>query len=134
MPEEIAAKVGSSTVAVKWILDATNNVVHLDSPTRGGEKTTLLEFITDEDSLTQDSITAMETLTQTIREAILILTPRGEREIIRMRFGIDGETTYTLDEIGKKFNLIREGTRQIELAALKKLAASDFGRSIKEFS
>jgi RNA polymerase sigma factor (sigma-70 family) len=132
MPEEVAAKVGISTEAVKWILDATNKVVHLDSPIWDGEKTTLLEFITDDDSPTQDSITAMGMLTQRIREAILILTPR-EREIIRMRFGIDREATCTLDEIGKRFSLSRERIRQIELEALKKLAASKLGEALRSF-
>ncbi|HEX3033965.1 MAG TPA: sigma factor-like helix-turn-helix DNA-binding protein, partial [Thermodesulfobacteriota bacterium] len=56
-----------------------------------------------------------------------------EEEIIRMRFGIDQETTYTLDEIGKKFDLTRERIRQIEKRALEKLAASEAGEILKSF-
>ena len=47
--------------------------------------------------------------------------------------GIDMESTYTLDEIGKKFDLTRERIRQIEKKALEKLAKSDVGEVLKSF-
>nr|NIT13070.1 hypothetical protein [Candidatus Dadabacteria bacterium] len=59
-------------------------------------------------------------------------TPR-EEEIIRLRFGIDKESTYTLDEIGKRFDLTRERIRQIEKAALEKLQRSDAGNVLASF-
>ena len=45
----------------------------------------------------------------------------------------DRESTYTLDEIGKKFDLTRERIRQIEKKALEKLAKSDVGEVLKSF-
>ena len=71
-------------------------------------------------------------LTERIKGALKALTPR-EEEIIKMRFGIDMESTYTLDEIGKKFDLTRERIRQIEKKALEKLAKSDVGEVLKSF-
>jgi len=50
-----------------------------------------------------------------------------------MRFGIGFETTYTLDEIGRYFNLTRERIRQIEKRALEKLEDSDIGGRLKSF-
>jgi RNA polymerase primary sigma factor len=52
---------------------------------------------------------------------------------VRLRFGIDQETTYTLDEIGKRFDLTRERIRQIEKDALKKIATSDMEEILKSF-
>lgn len=132
LPEEIAREAGISVEGVKRILDATNDVVHLDSPILDGEKTTLLDFVSDEALPAPDSIMAKVSLTQIIREALTLLTAR-EEEIVRMRFGIDKETTFTLDEIGRKFDLTRERIRQIEKRALEKLATSEVGEILKSF-
>jgi len=132
MPEEIASESGISIEGVKRVLDATKDVVHLDSPILDGEKTTLLEFIPDEGSPTPDSAVAKSTLTEKIKGALSTLTPR-EEQILKMRFGIGFETTYTLDEIGKYFSLTRERIRQIEKRALEKLEDSEIGGMLKSF-
>ena len=103
-----------------------------DTPVFDGEKATLLDFIPDEGSPVPDKIVAESSLTERIKGALKALTPR-EEEIIKMRFGIDMESTYTLDEIGKKFDLTRERIRQIEKKALEKLAKSDVGEVLKSF-
>jgi RNA polymerase primary sigma factor len=86
----------------------------------------------EEESPAPDAVAAKAALTQIIREALSLLTPR-EKEIIRMRFGIDQETIYTLEEIGRKFGLTRERIRQIEKRALKKLATSRIRKILKDF-
>ncbi|MGQ0794200.1 MAG: sigma-70 family RNA polymerase sigma factor [Deltaproteobacteria bacterium] len=131
-PEEIAVKSGLSVEVTKRILKATNDAVRLDSPIMDGEKTTLLDFIPDEDSPSPDLIMAKSGLTAKLREALSLLTER-EEEILRLRFGIDKETTYTLDEIGRRFNLTRERIRQIEKSALEKLATSNMEQVLKSF-
>jgi len=131
-PLEIAEKVGISLDGVKRILESTNEVVQLDTPVFDGEKATLLDFIPDEGSPVPDTIVAESSLTNHIRGALKALTPR-EEEIIKMRFGIDLQSTYTLDEIGKKFDLTRERIRQIEKKALEKLAKSDAEEVLKSF-
>ena len=75
---------------------------------------------------------ASTALTHEIRDALNILTPR-EEEIIRLRFGIDQDCTYTLDEIGRRFDLTRERIRQIEKRALEKLATSEMGEILRSF-
>jgi RNA polymerase primary sigma factor len=132
MPEEVAERIGISTEGVKKILESKDDVVSLDSPRLEGEKTALLDSIADENSPPPDSIMANVALRKRIREALSLLTPR-EEEIVRLRFGIDQETTYTLDEIGKRFDLTRERIRQIEKDALKKIATSDMEEILKSF-
>ncbi|MER3445728.1 MAG: hypothetical protein C4291_02320 [Candidatus Dadabacteria bacterium] len=97
-----------------------------------GEKATLLDFIPDEGSPTPDSAVAKATLSEKIKEALCTLTEREER-ILKMRFGIGYEATYTLDEIGKYFSLTRERIRQIEKRALEKLEDSEIGGMLKSF-
>ncbi|MNL81040.1 RNA polymerase sigma factor RpoD [compost metagenome] len=55
-----------------------------------------------------------------VREMLDELTPR-EAKVLRMRFGIDMSTDYTLEEVGKQFDVTRERIRQIESKAMKKL-------------
>lgn len=45
-----------------------------------------------------------------------------EREIVKLRFGLDGDSKYTYDEIGRMFKVTRERIRQVEMKALRKLA------------
>lgn len=132
LPDEVAEVAGISVEGVKRILESTNDAARLDTPILDGEKTTLLDFISDDKSPAPDSVMATTALTHEIRGALNVLTPR-EEEIIRLRFGIDQDSTYTLDEIGRRFDLTRERIRQIEKRALEKLAASDMGDVLRSF-
>ncbi len=131
-PKEIARKSGISVEVVKRILRSTKDAISLDTPILDGEKTTLLDSIADNDTVIPDSLVAKSDLTDKLREALMLLNPR-EEEILRLRFGIDQHSTYTLDEIGRKFNLTRERIRQIEKAALGKLATSDIKDHLESF-
>ncbi len=132
LPEEISEKTGISVEGVKRVLEATKEVVQLDSPVLDGEKMTLLDFIPDDVTGTPDYAVAKATLTTQIKDALTTLTPR-EEQILKMRFGIGYETTFTLDEIGKHFQLTRERIRQIEKRALEKLEDSEVGAILKSF-
>lgn len=132
LPDEVAEVAGISVEGVKRILESTNDAARLDTPILDGEKTTLLDFISDDNSPAPDSVMATTALTHEIRDALNVLTSR-EEEIIRLRFGIDQDSTYTLDEIGRRFDLTRERIRQIEKRALEKLATSDMGEILRSF-
>ena len=131
-PKEIARKSGISVEVVKRILRSTKDAISLDTPILDGEKTTLLDSIADNDTVIPDSLVAKSDLTDKLRQALTMLNPR-EEEILRLRFGIDQHSTYTLDEIGRKFNLTRERIRQIEKAALGKLACSEIKDHLESF-
>lgn len=132
LPEEISKETGISVEGVKRVLEATKEVVQLDSPVLDGEKTTLLDFIPDDISTIPDYAVAKATLALKIKDALSTLTPR-EEQILKMRFGIDYEATFTLDEIGKYFELTRERIRQIEKRSLEKLEDSKVGVILKSF-
>lgn len=131
-PEEISKETGISLEGVKRVQDATKDVIHLDTPILDGEKTTLLEFIPDDGAIIPDSAVAKSTLNDKLKDALSNLTPR-EEQILKMRFGIGYDTTYTLDEIGRYFSLTRERIRQIEKRSLEKLEDLDDGGMLKSF-
>jgi RNA polymerase primary sigma factor len=105
------------------VLRANEKVVCLDSPVWQGEKTTLMDSIPDPNSEPPDSLIASASLPQSVDEALLILSPR-EREILKMRFGINYENPVTLD-------VTRERVRQIEKRSLEKLRKSDFAPALR---
>ena len=123
-PEEIAKRVGITVEGVKRVLEARDNVLHLDSPILPNEKTTFLDFLSDNDLIPQDSIALKAAIPEKIKKALSILTPR-EKKILMMRFGIGYKASHTLDEIGRELNLTRERIRQIQEQALIKLRNSD---------
>jgi RNA polymerase primary sigma factor len=89
-----------------------------------------MDSIPDPNSEPPDSLIAAASLPQSVDEALLILSPR-EREILKMRFGINYENPVTLDEIGKGLDLTRERVRQIEKRSLEKLRNSDFAPALR---
>src|SRR3990172_8530611 len=60
------------------------------------------------------------------------LTPR-ERKVIEMRFGLSGENSHTLEEIGADFEVTRDRIRQIEARALRKLRHPSNSRLLRQF-
>jgi RNA polymerase nonessential primary-like sigma factor len=122
--EEIAEKAQMSVENVKRILESgINKVVRLDTPVWSGEKATYMDFIEDSNSLDVDSIIAEISIPNNINDALSALSIR-EREVVKMRFGIGYDGSYTLDEIGRKFRLTRERIRQIEKKALDRMRRS----------
>jgi len=90
----------------------------LSADTDEGWKT--VEEIIERRTPTPEEACATLGLQSQVRKLLKCLTPREER-VIRMRFGINVDRDYTLEEIGQLFNVTRERIRQIEAKALKKL-------------
>ena len=86
----------------------------------------------DQSSESPSEATENKSLTDQTLKLLSTLTPR-EAKIIKMRFGIGGESEHTLEEIGKSFNLSRERIRQIEAEALRKLRSPVKAKMLKEF-
>ncbi|MFQ5788634.1 MAG: sigma-70 family RNA polymerase sigma factor, partial [Thermodesulfobacteriota bacterium] len=131
-PEEIAKKLKIPVRYVEGVLNGDQDVTSLDTPIIDGDQKTLIEFIVDEESLSPDYFSFKESLNCKMQEALTLLTPR-EGEIIRLRYGIDKDDRYTLDEVGKIFGVTRERIRQIENVALEKLANSKMRGILESF-
>lgn len=81
---------------------------------------TIGDFIEDQNTLSPLEEVALGQLKKELKEALTFLSAR-EAKVLRMRFGINLNNDYTLEEIGKQFDVTRERIRQIEAKALKKL-------------
>ena len=81
---------------------------------------TLGEFIEDQNSPNPDLCTMQNKLKEVLEEVIQNLSDR-EARVLKMRFGIDQQREYTLEEIGLNFDVTRERIRQIEAKAISRL-------------
>jgi RNA polymerase primary sigma factor len=131
-PIEIASKVDMSVENVRQVLESNNgnNMVRLDSPIWNGERATYMDYMEDSESLPVDSLIAEVSIPSSIEHALGILEER-ERDVVKMRFGIGYNQSFTLDEIGKNFGLTRERIRQIEKKALQKIRDSASAPALK---
>jgi len=132
-PEEISAESGITIEVVKRILNSTNDAISLDTPVLEGKNATLLDSVPDKEDSIPDFVIAKNALSEKLREALKQHLNEREEKIIKLRFGIDESGTFTLDEIGKMFDLTRERIRQIEKHSLNKLKNSEIGEHLYSF-
>ncbi len=132
-PEEISLESGITIEVVKRILNSTNDAISLDTPILEGKNATLLDSVPDQEDSIPDFVIAKNALSEKLREALKRHLNEREAKIIKLRFGIDQSGTFTLDEIGKMFDLTRERIRQIEKHSLNKLKNSEIGEHLHSF-
>ncbi len=131
-PEEIAEKLGLDVKKIKWILKVSMLPLSLDSPIGDNADSDLGMFIEDESSPTPIESAYQSLLKDKIEEVLGTLSPR-EARVLRLRFGLDNDKAYTLEEVGEKFGLTRERIRQIEGKALRRLRHPRRARQLKEY-
>ena len=130
--EEIAKKMNMPVAKIDEILKTSRDPVSLDTPIGGEEDSQLGDFIEDESLLSPVDSASFSMLKEELEEAMASLTER-ERNVIKLRFGLDDGKTRTLEEVGKEFNVTRERIRQIEAKALRKLRHPSRSRKLKDF-
>jgi RNA polymerase primary sigma factor len=118
--EEIADLSGLPMEEVRRVLDIGRHPVSLDRPVGDSEDASFGEFIEDHTSDNPVHCANQSVLRQKIESLLKTLTWR-EREIIRLRYGLQDGYTYTLEEVGRIFKVTRERVRQIEAKAVRKL-------------
>jgi RNA polymerase primary sigma factor len=118
--EELGARLKLSEEAIREMQTMGRYPVSVDMPIGDDEDARLGDFIEDKNVESPPDWTANESLKASARALLETLTPR-EARVLAMRFGIGMETDYTLEEVGREFNVSRERIRQIEAKALRKL-------------
>ena len=116
---EIARHQKLSMYEYENIMRGYQKQLSLDTPLKNGEDTTYRELLEKQDAVPCDEQVIRQELNSKISELLMNL-PEREKEILRMRFGFDGEAK-TLEEIGRKIGVSRERVRQIEKRAKEKL-------------
>ena len=130
--DEIAEYMHQPVKKIHQILSVPTANVSLSTPIGEDEDTSLQDTIrasADADPAVSSDKTMLKAQ---LEEAMDRLTQR-EREILKLRFGIDERKSYTLEEIGLRYNLTRERIRQIENKDLGKLRKPDVSRKLKDY-
>ncbi len=130
--EEIAARAKLSLDDTRVVLKMSRQPLSLDQPLGDSDESVFGEFLEDyrdDDPLLESN---REALKKQIDSAMETLNYR-EREILRLRYGLADGYTYTLEEVGKIFQVTRERVRQIESKAVRKLQQPYRARSLASF-
>jgi RNA polymerase primary sigma factor len=118
--EELAEEMGMTPSRVAQMRTAAIRPASLDAPIGDDESNNFSEIIADENAHTPYEQLEDHTVTRMLQEMVTTLDPR-ESTILRYRFGLDGGSEKTLEEVGEKFGVTRERVRQIQNIALNKL-------------
>ena len=118
--EELAAKCELKPEKVREILRISQDPLSLDSPVGEEDDSYLADFIADNDAVMPADVATANSLSEQIMSALDDLNDR-EKQVVRMRFGLDGGQPRTLEEVGREFGVTRERIRQIESKTLAKL-------------
>ena len=119
-PVEVAEVTGISSQEVRNLMRMSHHPVSLDKSVGDEDDTHLSEFVEDTMAPAPFETVSEQLRKENIRRAIALL-PSREREVIEMRFGLTGSRPFTLEEVGRAFNVTRERIRQIETHTLRKL-------------
>ena len=130
--EELAEAVELPVHRVQWIMKVSWLPLSLESPVGDEDDSELGHFIEDDESPTPMQSAYQSMLKDKLEEILSTLSPR-EARVLRLRFGLDDGTSYTLEEVGRKFGLTRERIRQIEGRALRQLRHPKRARQLKDY-
>jgi RNA polymerase primary sigma factor len=117
---------------VRRIIRIAQEPMSLETPVGSEESSQLGDFIEDETMPEPVDAAARELLKEQVQSALSVLTER-ERQVLEMRFGLLDGKDYTLEEVGKYFNVTRERIRQIEAKALRKLRHPTRSRHLRDY-
>ena len=118
--EELGEDLGITASRVSQMRMAAVRPASLDAPIGDEDSNNFAEVVQDESAFTPYEQLEEKTVTRMLQEMVKTLDPR-EATILRARFGLDGGSQKTLEEVGEKFGVTRERVRQIQNIALKKL-------------
>ena len=130
--EEIAKELDMTVEDVKQSLKNSGRHVSMDAPLIDGEDSNLYDVLRSGESPNPDKELLHESLRVEIERALETLTPR-EADVIRLYFGLAGQHSMTLEEIGETFDLTRERVRQIKEKAIRRLKHTSRSKILKTY-
>lgn len=131
-PGEIAEELDMDDEEINHLRNITQDYISLDSSLGESEDTTIMSMIVDQRVDAPDKKVLDDSLTSVLDEVLDTLS-LTERQIIKMRFGLDGYEPMSLQQIGEAFNLSKERIRQIEKKAIRRLRHPSRSQRLKSF-
>jgi RNA polymerase primary sigma factor len=129
--EEIATRMEMTIEKLRFIAKSAQLPISLETPIGKEEDSRLGDFIESDGETPEDQV-AKNLLREDLESVLSTLSPR-ERDVLRLRYGLDDGRMKTLEEIGQIFNVTRERIRQIEAKALRKLRHPNRNSVLKEY-
>jgi RNA polymerase primary sigma factor len=131
-PDELADVLDVTTSEVVDTMKISGRHVSMDAPFVQGEENSLLDVLENDTEETPDNGLMTDSLRREVQRALSTLTQR-EADVITLYFGLNGEHSMTLEEIGEKFNLTRERVRQIKEKAIRRLRHTSRSKALKPY-
>lgn len=133
LPQEIADEMGINISLLQSISTFSQGTTSIESSlTVDGKSFNITDFIEDKSYPAPQNKVLTDSLKETIDEALSELTEK-ERQIIILRFGLNGEKPLKLESTGKELNITRERVRQIQDKTLKKIRKLNLSEELKGF-
>ena len=129
--EEIATRMEMTIEKLRFIAKSAQLPISLETPIGKEEDSRLGDFIEADGETPEDQV-SKSLLREDLENVLDTLSPR-ERDVLRLRYGLDDGRMKTLEEIGQIFNVTRERIRQIEAKALRKLRHPNRNSVLKEY-
>lgn len=130
--DELAVSLQMPVERVREIRKIAQEPVSLETPIGEEEDSHLGDFIPDDDIPAPADAAAFTLLKEQLMAVLDTLTER-EREVLKLRFGLEDGKQRTLEEVGSTFNVTRERIRQIEAKALRKLRHPSRSKKIRDY-
>ncbi|WPP52123.1 sigma-70 family RNA polymerase sigma factor [Catalinimonas niigatensis] len=131
-PDELAEVLEVTTNEVVDTMKISGRHVSMDAPFVQGEENSLLDVLENDNEDTPDSSLMNDSLRREVQRALSTLTQR-EADVITLYFGLNGEHSMTLEEIGERFSLTRERVRQIKEKAIRRLRHTSRSKALKPY-
>ncbi len=130
--EELAEKMELTPQRVQEIFKIAQETTSLEKPVGDEEDSFLGDFIQDTSQPSPYDSASKQFLKENIDEVFQTLSER-EGKVLKMRFGLSGYRSMTLEEVGKEFGVTRERIRQIEAKALRRLKHPSRRKKLQDY-
>ncbi len=130
--EEVAAEMDMPLSRVAEIKRIAPEPRSLEAPIGEEENSHLGDFVPDEDADTPVEVASNVVLREQLEKVLYSLNER-EREVLKLRFGLEDGYSRTLEEVGHIFEVTRERIRQIEAKALQKLRHPSRNKELRDY-
>lgn len=130
--EQIAQRSGETVEKTRELLSLVPEICSLDAPTGENEEGTLQLLLEDVQAPQPQEALVRRELTKLLQQLLDTLTER-QRQVLRLRFGMEDGNCYSLERIGKILGISGERTRQIERQALDRLLKNSAAQGLEDF-